>query len=143
MVTQYLLTDKDKYMLRRARDLVDEVERLREVLREIRLQTVGSPNMDGMPKGSGDGDAMARRIIRRDKIESKLKAAERALNRARTVGGKALRDCRAPVRLFCEAYYLEAGTLEESCRIARIDRRTAERYCAMVGSGDTVEEEEE
>lgn len=141
-MTQYLLTDRDKYMLRRARDLVDEVERLRETLREIRLQTVGSPNMDGMPKGGGDGDAMARRIIRKDKIESKLKAAERALNRARTVGGKALRDCRAPVRLFCEAYYLEAGTLEESCKYARIDRRTAERYCAMIGEGRAVDEEE-
>lgn len=119
-------------MLRKARDLVDEVERLRDTLKEIDLQTISSPNLDGMPKGSGDGDAMTRRVIRRDKVESKLWSAERALKRARTIGGRALREVKAAMRLFCEAYYLDGASLEESCKYARIDARTAERYRAVI-----------
>ena len=131
-----MLTDKERHMLRRARDLADEVERLRENLRELELQTISSPNMDGMPHGSGAGDALARRVIRKEKIESKLRSAERALNRSRTVGGKALRGVKASMRMFCEAYFIGAASLEESCRYARIDERTGERYCAIVNKDE-------
>ena len=118
--------------MRRARDLADEVGRLRESLREAELQTISSPNMDGMPKGSGDGDAMTRLVIRKDKLQAKLRTAERALKRSQAAGGKALRDVKAPMRMFCEIYFLEAGSLEAACIYARIDKRTGERYSAEI-----------
>ena len=126
------MTERDKWHLRRARDLVDEVTRLRDNLREAELQTISSPNMDGMPKGSGDGDAIARQIARRDKLQTKLRTAERALKRSRSAAGKALRGVKAPMRMFCEVYFLEAGSAEAACAYARIDKRTGERYSAEI-----------
>ena len=88
--------------------------------------------MDGMPHGSSDGDSMTRQIIRKDKLQAKLRAAERALKRSRSTAGKALRNVKAPVRMFCEAYFLDAAPLEEACSYARIDKRTGERYSAEI-----------
>ena len=132
MYTGYLLTDRERYTLRRARDIADEVQRLQENLTEIDLQTISSPNMDGMPKGSGDGDAMTRRIIRRDRIVGKMQAAQRELDKLRTIGSAALKRTKTPIRMFCDAYYLQFAGLEEACNYARIDKRTGERYCAMI-----------
>ena len=129
---QTVLTERDKWHLRRARDLVDEVTRLRENLKEAELHTISSPNMDGMPKGSSDGDAMTRQYIRKDKLQAKLRGAERAQKRSRTIAEKALRNVRAPMRMFCEAYFLDASTAEEACAYARIDKRTGERYSAEI-----------
>lgn len=131
-----LLTNRDRYMIRRARDLQDELTRLKECLKEAELQTISSPNMDGMPHGSGDGDAMTRRIIRKDKLEQKIRTAERALKRSRTIGGKALRNVKAPIRMFCEAYFFECATFEESCTYARISERSGDEYRAMINRGD-------
>lgn len=129
---QTTLTERDKWNLRRARDLADEVTRLRENLKEAELYTISSPNMDGMPKGSSDGDAMTRQYIRKDKLQAKLRTAERALKRSRSIAGKALRDVKAPLRMFCEAYFLDAAPMEEACAYARIDKRTGERYGAEI-----------
>lgn len=120
--------------MRRARDLVDEVTRLRENLKEAELHTISSPNMDGMPHGSSDGDAIARQIARKETLEAKLRTAERALKRSRSIAGKALRDVKAPLRMFCEAYFLEAAQLEAACIYARVDKRTGERYRAAINS---------
>lgn len=121
-------------MLRRCRDLVDEVGRLQDNLREAELQTISSPNMDGMPHGSSDGDAIARQIARKDKLAAKLRTAERALKRSRTAAGKGLQKVKASMRMFCEAYFMEAAQLEAACIYARIDKRTGERYRAAVNS---------
>ena len=126
------MTERDKWHLRRARDLADEVTRLRDNLREAELQTISSPNMDGMPKGSGDGDAIARQIARRDKLQTKLRTAERALKRSRSAAEKALCGVKASMRMFCEAYFLDAAQLEEACAYARINKRTGERYSAEI-----------
>ena len=129
---QSKLTENAKWHLRRARDLVDEVARLRDNLREAELHTISSPNMDGMPKGSSDGDIMTRQYICKDKLQAKLRTADRALKRSRSIAGKALRGVKAPLRMFCEAYFLDAAPLEEACAYARIDKRTGERYGAEI-----------
>lgn len=130
------LTNRDRYMIRRARDLQDELTRLKECLKEAELQTIGSPNMDGMPHGSGDGDAMTRRIIRKDKLGQKIRTAERALKRSKTIGGKALRNVKAPLRMFCEAYFFECASFEESCAYAGICKRTGDDYRKMINKED-------
>lgn len=131
-----LLTNRERFMIRRARDLQDELTRLKECLKEAELQTISSPNMDGMPHGSGDGDAMARKIIRKDKLEQKIRTAERALKRSRAIGTKALRNVKAPIRMFCEAYFFECATFEESCAYARISERSGDGYRAMINRED-------
>lgn len=121
-------------MLRRCRDLVDEVGRLQDNLREAQLQTISSPNMDGMPHGSSDGDAIARQIARKDKLAAKLRTTEQALKRSRSAAAKALQRVKAPMRMFCEAYFMEAAQLEAACIYARIDKRTGERYRAAINN---------
>ena len=128
------LTERDKWHMRRAKDLADEVERLRDNLREAELQTISSPNMDGMPHGSSDGDAIARQIAHRDKLEAKLHTAERELKRSRTAAGKALQHVKAPLRMFCGSYFLENATLEAAIQYARICKRTGEEYRATINS---------
>lgn len=123
-------------MLRRCRDLVDEVGRLQDNLKEAELHTISSPNMDGMPHGSNDGDAIARQIAHTDKLAAKLRTAERALKRSRSAAAKALRRVKAPMRMFCEAYFMEAAQLEAACIYARIDKRTGERYRAAVNNAE-------
>jgi len=130
----HLLTNRDRYMIRRARDLQDELTRLRECLKETEMQTISSPNMDGMPKGGGD--AMTRRIIRKDKLEQKIRTAERAFKRSQTIGSKALRNVKAPLRMFCEAYFFECASFEESCSYARISERSGDGYRAMINRED-------
>lgn len=88
--------------------------------------------MDGMPKGSSDGDTMTRQYIRKDKLQAKLRTEERALKRSRSIAGRALRDVKASMRMFCEAYFLDAATFDEACSYARIEKRTGERYSAEV-----------
>ena len=126
------LTEQDKCTLRRCRDLADEVDRLQDNLKEARLHTISSPNMDGMPHGSGDGDAIARQIARADKIAAKLHAAERALKRSRTAAAKGLQKVKAPMRMFCEAYFIEAATFEAAVQYARISPRCGDDYRASV-----------
>lgn len=122
-------------MLRRCRDLVDEVDRLQDNLREAELQTISSPNMDGMPHGSSDGDAIARQIARKDKLAAKLRTAERALKCSRTAAGKGLQKVKASMRMFCEAYFIDAATFEEAIQYARISPRCGDNYRAEIHRG--------
>lgn len=119
-------------MLRRCRDLADEVGRLQDNLKEAQLHTISSPNMDGMPHGSSDGDAIARQIARTDKLATKLRTAERALKRSRTAAGKGLQKVKASMRMFCEAYFIDAAKFEEAIRYARISPRCGDEYRANV-----------
>ena len=119
-------------MLRRCRDLADEIARLRDNLKEEELRTISSPNMDGMPHGTSTGDAIPRQILRKDKFLSKLRTAERALKRSQNLARKALQHVKAPFRMFCEAYFIEAAAFDDAVAYARIDKRTGERYRAAV-----------
>lgn len=111
------------------------MERLQENLRELELHTVSSPKMDGMPKGSSAGDTVGGQIARTEALREKLKNVEIKLKRARSTGRKAISGERAPIRMFCEAFFLEARPLEAACNYARIDKRTGERYRAEVYRG--------
>lgn len=116
----------------KARDLADELDRLRENLQELELHTVSSPKMDGMPKGSTAGDAVGGQVARADSLREKIQRVEKALGKARSAGRKALQGVRAPIRMFCEVYFLENRPLDAACGYARIDKRTGERYRAEV-----------
>lgn len=85
-----------------------------------------------MPKGSGDGDAMTRLMSRKEGLKAKLAAAERRCRRTKAAARRAADKCRAPMRMFLEAYYIEAQSAGEACSYARIDRRTGERYRAEI-----------
>ena len=61
---------------------VEEVEAQEDYLEELRRQTISSPNMDGMPHGSAQGDAMARLMIRKQQAEERLKYAKEQLERS-------------------------------------------------------------
>ena len=91
--------------------------------------------MDGMPKGSGVGDAVGGQVASLDEMRTKLERVEGKLKRARSAGGRAIAGVKAPMRMFYEAFFLSAGSLEAACIYARIDKRTGERYRAEVYRG--------
>lgn len=93
---------------------------------------MSSPNLDGMPKGSSTGDAIARQVARADALREKIERVEKALKKTRNAGRKAISEARAPLRMFCEVYFLENRPLEAACSYARIDKRTGERYRADI-----------
>lgn len=126
------LTTRDRAVLMDARDLADELGRLRDALREMELETISSPNMDGMPAGSSDGDGMTRRLARIDSLRSKIDREEQRFERLKRGGRRAIRGLQAKERMFLEAYYLDAEKAVTAAMIARISDKTAGRYIKRI-----------
>lgn len=132
--TKETLSAQEKYRLRFVRDLQDEVSRLEERLEEMRLQTISSPKMDGMPHGSSTGsEAMVSALIQMQSQEERVKRAKKRLKRAQSAARKAVEQMPAGMRLFFEAYYIDAEKIGTACSIARISESTAYRYMRIAG----------
>lgn len=119
---------------------VEEVEAQEDYLEELRRQTISSPNMDGMPHGSAQGDAMARLMIRKQKAEERLKYAKEQLERSRQEARRILFRFSTPQRRFYEAYYVEGEKLETAAMFAGVSLRTGTRYIGQVSEKDTKKE---
>lgn len=76
-------------------------------MRELELKTISAVNLDGMPKGSSQGDASARHVIHLDYAKEKLERARKELDRAKRRAGKVCSRMEGHMRKFCEAYYIE------------------------------------
>lgn len=116
---------------------VEEVEAQEDYLEELRRQTISSPNMDGMPHGSAQGDAMARLMIRKQQAEERLKYAKEQLERSRQEARHILFRFSTPQRRFYEAYYVEGEKLEAAAMFAGVCKRTACSYIKQVSEKDT------
>lgn len=129
------ISRRDAEVLRRARRLQEELRKLRQELDEQRAVALRSPPMDGMPGRGADADRMTARLIRIEQMQRR----ERGLSRvACDAQAEARLVCRRmtdrKMRLFLEAYYAEAQTLETAILVAGIaQQRTACRYMALVG----------
>ena len=119
-------------MLMEARDLADELGRMRDALREMELETISSPNMDGMPAGSSDGDGIGRRLARIESMRAKVEREEGRLERLRKRCMGYIRGLRAAERMFLTAYYLDAEKAVRAAMIARISDKTAGRYIKRI-----------
>lgn len=129
---KYMLTELDRCALRRIPEIAEELDRLREGLREMELRTIPAQQLDGMPKSYSGTDAMANTLnaVEEQRRRVKLKAAE--LDRARRRGQKITRKLKASMKMYCQARYIEGRSVEASCAYARISLRTGERYSAII-----------
>lgn len=129
-----MLSKEDAHTLRTAR-------RMHDRLRQIRLHRIAladslalhSPGMNGM-KATGTGsDRIADYMARMDDAQRLEEAATGRLERAVRKARPACRHIGSlGMRLFCEAYYVDARTMEEAQRIAGVCRKTAQAYRSMV-----------
>lgn len=126
--TKETLSAQEGYKLRVVKDYAEELDRLRESLAELEGQTIGSPKLDGMPHGGSQSDAMAGRLIRKQRLEERVRDAERQLRRAINTAKRVIAPLPARMRLFYEAYYIEGYKLEDACSYARVCIRTGNTY---------------
>lgn len=131
---RYTLTKKDKQELRAVRDAEKRVQDMHDGLKELELKTISSPNMDGMPKGTGDGDASVRHMIRLERARRRLADAEKALKAAQR---KAERVCQrmddGHMRRFCEAFYVDGQPFAAAQKLSGVGERQCYRYMETVG----------
>ena len=133
MTQNQQLDERTKNMLQECRDLVNtDIPAIEECIREMRLQTISSPKMDGMPHGSAAGDAMANRLKRLEKYESELAYNKRRLERLQNAAKRAIKGLETRRRIFYESYYVDG----EKAAVARVEagiaERTASKYIADV-----------
>jgi hypothetical protein len=127
------LDERTKGILQECRELITEdIPALKECIREIRLQTISSPKLDGMPHGSTTGDAMTNKIKRLERYESDLKCNLRRLERLQSAAKRAVRGLEARRRIFYESYYICGEKAAVARMEAGIAERTASKYIADV-----------
>ena len=122
------------------RDIAEEIERLEDGLKELEHRTISSPNMDGMPHGSSQGDAMALLMIHKQRQVERIGNALERFKKAQNAARRIIKDMPASKRLFYEAYYVEHGKHSLACMIARISERTGYRYMQQAGEPDKQKE---
>lgn len=108
------------------------MERQRGYLEELQRQTIGSPNMDGMPKGTSQGDVMDRLMIRKQEAEERLQRAIRRLERSKRTAGRILSRLDVGMARFYEAYYVNGEKLEAAAVFAGVSPRTGSNYIKLV-----------
>lgn len=128
------ISGRDAETLRRARRMLEELRELRKELDEQRAAALRSPSLDGMPGRCADADRMTARLIRIEKMERKVRDMERHAEAAQWEAKRIcwrMKDRKS--RLFLEAYYAEAQTMQTARRIAGIAHRTALQYVRLAG----------
>ena len=134
------ISGRDAETLRRARRLQIELRELQKDLDEQRDVALRSLPLDGMPGRCADADRMTARLIRIEKMERKVRDMERHAEAAQWEAKRIcwrMKDRKA--RMFFEAYYADAHTLETAIRTAGVEQRTAMQYVRL--AGDTTDGE--
>ena len=124
------LDKRDKYILHECRELAQEIKLREEGLKELRMQTVASPNMDGMPKGSGNASAIANRVIQIEKRTKDIERDKRRLERLKERARAALKPLKVAQKVFYQEYFVEAQKAHVARTLAGISERTMTNYLA-------------
>lgn len=104
-------------------------------LRELELKTISAVNLDGMPKGSSQGDASARHVIHLDYAKEKLERARKELDRAKRRAGKVCSRMEGHMRKFCSAYYIEGFPFDVAQMLSGVSERQCQRYMRDITDG--------
>jgi len=112
-----------------ARTLYEEIERLKESISDLNEKTISSPCLTGMPHGVGESDRMVERLIRMQKLQSRLEYKTRKLAGARRAAKAAVENIKSVgMRVFCTAYYLDAMEFEVAQQISGVSRGRCLEY---------------
>ena len=125
---EYQLTDRDRRRLLAVRDAAQELQEAQDALKELELKTVGSPKMDGMPKGSTQGDTSTQHLIHLDFARKKLEKAQIALAKAKHNAYRVCRRLEGHMRKFCEAYYMECFPFDVAQALSGVGERRCYDY---------------
>ena len=132
-MTQAQLDERIKNTLQECRALINmEIPAIKECIKELQMQTISSPKLDGMPRGGAAGDAMANRLKRLEKYESDLAFTRRRLERLQKAAKRAVNGLEVRRRIFYESYYISGEKAAVARAEAGIAERTAGKYIADV-----------
>lgn len=92
------------------------------------IPTASSPKMDGMPRGSGGGDANAAIVDLRDEARARYEAAEKAWRVAERAARAQMDKLTPWLYSLCLYYYLHSMTKEQTCDVMHISESTFKRY---------------
>lgn len=128
----YQLTERDRKQLLAVRKTAQELEEAEVALKELELKTIGSPNMDGMPKGGSQGDASAQHLIHLEYARSKRDKAEYAHKKAKHNAYRVCRKLEGHMRKFCEVYYADGLPFDVAQIMSGVKDAQCYRYMAKV-----------
>lgn len=129
---EYQLTERDRKHLLAVRKTAQDLEEAEVALKELELKTIGSPNMDGMPKGGSQGDASAQHLIHLEYARSKRDKAEYAHKKAKHNAYRVCRKLEGHMRKFCEAYYADGLPFDVAQIMSGVKDAQCYRYMAKV-----------
>ena len=131
---KYTLSDEDREALLFSRELQEDMEKMCDGLRELRLLavSVSSPNMDGMPKGDGVGDAYAQTLARIEQREREIALQKRKIERAKRIARRVLKPFIGPFKAFCEDYYVEGMPFVIAQAASGVGDRQCKNYIAYI-----------
>jgi len=143
-VGKYMLTDADRTRLLRARELHEELEKMEEGLRELRLLSVSlkSPKMDDMPKAPGSGDTMTATLARIERQEGKIARVRAKLRGEVRSAARVVKRLTGPFKAFCEAYYVDGDPFAVAQATSGVKERQCKRYMAIVACEETQREDD-
>lgn len=101
-------------------------------MRELEAQTISSPKMDGMPKGSGAGDASAQHMIYIEYARNRVSRAQAALKRAKSTASRICKRMDGHMKKFCEAFYIEGFPFDVAQALSGVGERQCYRYVSEV-----------
>lgn len=127
-----ILRAKDRDVLRIARSQAGVVRKLEEQLVRLRPAGPKGARLDGMPTGSRSNAGLDARLIRIEGLESMLARAKEALESDRVRARRAMCGMSAELFAFCQLYYIEAMTLEETAEVMGRSERQCRRYRSEV-----------
>ena len=134
------MTEREKRVLTDVRRDAEEVRRQTDYLEELMRQTISSPRMDGMTRGSTQDDAMARLMIRRQQAQDRLDRAQRRLERSIRDARRILSRLDVRMARFLDAYFIAGDTVEEAARFAGVCLRTGNNYLRTI-DGEEAEKD--
>lgn len=109
------------------RTMTQDLNRLQESM--ARLGSMyKSPNMDGMPKGAGSGDAMDRRMCALDDLERRAKAIAKDVQAIEGEIRSEMSELPQLLYTFCTVYFLAGCSVNETCRIMEKAKNTVVGY---------------
>lgn len=111
----------------RIRAKTQELVRLRESMARLGAM-YKSPNMDGMPKGAGSGDAMDRRLCALEEMRSRAEKLEKEIQEIDGAARGAMQELPQQLHTFCTVYFLAACSVNETCRIMEKAKNTVIGY---------------
>lgn len=118
-----------------ARKAAQDLSEAEDSLKEIRTRVIGSPSLDGLPRGGGAGDPTGCRVAHVAYAERKVDKARKELDLARRVARRVCARIVNPhARKFCESYFVEGAPFEVAQIVSGVQERQCFRYMQKVNA---------